>query len=74
MPKTVTMQAGGWLSVAAALFFLAITLLLAYEAWCLFNGHPPITAIVRAKAQEHVGAVALFCLLLGLLIGHFFWQ
>jgi hypothetical protein len=70
----VRMEGGAYLSWAAAVFFLGVALLLIYEGWCFWNGHPPITFVVRAKAREHPFVAYCVCMALGLLIGHFGWR
>jgi hypothetical protein len=67
------MNTASFFSWLVAAFVLGILLLLSYETWALFTGHPPISDLVRPAVHAFPGWAFLLVLMLGLVVGHFLW-
>ena len=59
-----------WLTTA---LFGVIFLLLVFETWALFTGNKPITDYVRPAVHAYPGAAFVIAIVIGMLLGHFFW-
>lgn len=57
----------GIVTVAVIFFYLA------YEFWALLTGRKPITTQVRETYRAYPPMGMLVGLIVGLLLGHFFW-
>jgi hypothetical protein len=62
------------LSAGGALFFLAMSVILAYETWALWTGNRTVTSRVGEFTAAHPNWVGIASLVIGLLLGHFLWK
>ncbi len=53
--------------------FAVITLLLAFESWALLTNHTPITEYIRPAVHAYPGIAFVIAVVIGILLGHFFW-
>jgi len=60
-------------SLLVTAFVGTVLLLLIYETWALFTGHPPITDSVRTAIHEFPGWAFVIAIVIGLVLGHFLW-
>lgn len=65
---------GEVLSGSAALVCLGIAGLLAYEVWAIATAHQPLSFLVRRWVGDRPGWALIATLVLGVLLGHFFWH
>lgn len=60
------------MKLADSIWLLAIAILGAYEIWALATGHTTLSRAVWTANHGQYGS--LLPLLVGILIGHFFWS
>jgi hypothetical protein len=66
-------QAAGFLFLLLALLATVGVALLLYEAWTLLTQRAPITWFVKLGIADHPRFSFVIAMLIGVLLGHFFW-